>query len=206
MTNQSDQQLFSRIQKGDEHALRLVFNDSFTYLVRVALGYVKDQQQAKDMVQDVFLDFWNRRDSISITHSIRAYLRKAVVFRCLATIRKWKKESSSENLEQQVKRHAPSVEQWYNHKELNDILMIAMDKMPERCRAVFQASRKEGLSHKEIQEKLDISGKTIENQMTKALKIVRLVLKDHDILFWFILLGQTILYYTIGEMFLPGYL
>jgi len=121
---------------------------------------------ARDIVQDVFVDVWQRKEQINLSNSIQAYLRKAVVFKTIDHLRKKKKYNEPiDDLE-----IAMPVIDSIEIKELSILLDNAVEALPPRCRQIFVLSRYEKLSHKEIATELNISKKTIENQITKALK------------------------------------
>lgn len=178
---EEDIQIIQRIKDGDQKAFDSLFRKYYKYLVVTAYHYVKDNNQAKDMAQEIFCDIWQRRKEIKINHP-KAFLRRAVVNKCLATIRKnsridYSDETSSFDI--QSKKY---VDEEISFNEVNQILKRVVESLPDRCKEIFKLSRFEQLSHKEIAAQLDISVKTIENQMTKALKIVRKELKEHGLL------------------------
>lgn len=174
--------IMEQIRAGDQTAFDDLFRQYYRYLVVVAFRYLQDDHRAKDMVQEVFLDFWKRRETIQIEQSIKAFLRRAVVNNCLSTLRKNQRIDLKETPDMTASRLQDKVDKIYEYKELEEIVEAAVSSLPERCQAVFRMSRQENLSHKEIAEKLGISTKTIENQMTKALKIIREALKKYGLL------------------------
>jgi RNA polymerase sigma-70 factor, Bacteroides expansion family 1 len=179
--------IMEQIRAGDQTAFDNLFRQYYRYLVVVAFRYLKDDHRAKDMVQEVFLDFWKRRDTIRIEQSIKAFLRRAVVNNCLSTLRKNQRIDLKDSPDTNISRLQDKVDQIYEYKELEEVVEAAVRSLPERCQLIFRMSRQENLSHKEIAEKLDISTKTIENQMTKALKIIREALKKYGLLLFLLL-------------------
>ena len=179
--------IMEQIRAGDQTAFDNLFRQYYRYLVVVAFRYLKDDHRAKDMVQEVFLDFWKRRDTIRIEQSIKAFLRRAVVNNCLSTLRKNQRIDLKDSPDTNIFSLQDKVDQIYEYKELEEVVEAAVRSLPERCQLIFRMSRQENLSHKEIAEKLDISTKTIENQMTKALKIIREALKKYGLLLFLLL-------------------
>lgn len=180
MTDQlelSETILLQKLREGDRSAFDELFRTHYKYLVVIAHKYLHDTDEARDMAQDVFMDLWNRREKVNIQDSLKFFLRRAVINRCLATRRKSSRMTiDSERISKDTQTSDNTTNQ-VAYNDLNRHIKGIIAALPERCRAIFILSRQEQLSHKEIAAKLDISTKTIENQMTKALKIMRLELK-----------------------------
>ncbi len=155
-----------------------LFREYFTPLCNFALGYVNDLDTAKEVVQEVFINLWNKKDSIKSDKSVKAYLYTSVRNRCLNYIRDHKKFRSYvldieiENEELLVENNS------LTQAETQIKIQQAIDKLPEKCKEVFRLSRFDELKYKEIAEKLGISIKTVEVQISKALKILREELKE----------------------------
>jgi len=157
----------------------------------VVTGYniTGDNEKAKDLVQDVFFELWKKREKIEIQSSLKAYLRRAVVNRSLNYIKTQKRfDFGDENFDAQTADRTFSAQKNLEAQDLKSALNNAIDSLPAKCKAIFILSRFEKLSHKEIAAKLDISTKTIENQITKALKIVRAAVEKYNALGVFLLL------------------
>jgi len=142
---------------------------------------IPDESTCQDLAQELFVDLWNKRESLDIHTSLRAYLRRAAVNKSLNYIKANKRfqfEDTDElgNLPDTASQDSTKREKQDN---LEEALHAAIDTLPEKCRVVFNLSRFEQLSHREIAEKLGISVKTIENQITKAMKILRDALANH---------------------------
>lgn len=175
-----DQSDLKALKSGSESALRRLFDRYFGWLVGELMRFVPDQETAKDIAQDVFVELWRRRDSLEIHTSLRAYLRRAGANRAISYLKLNRQtiltadELFLDGTEHPDERVLP-VEQ----ERMEQALQQAINGLPERCRLVFTLSRFSDLSHREIAEKLDISVKTIENQITKAFKLLRLALIKH---------------------------
>ena len=153
---------------------------------------LRDEHQAKDLVQDVLFNFWSKREEISIESGLKAYLKRATVNKSIDQIRRKKRFGVPEEITDFNQASLDvSVQEVMETSDLEATILAAIKTLPERCQLIFSLSRFEDLSHKEIAEKLDISKKTIENQMTKALKVIRLAVKQYKELciafLWFFL-------------------
>lgn len=180
-TNTSEQQDLARLRQGDTAALRRLFDQHYPRLLSAVYPYVSDEETCKDLAQDVFVELWNKRETLGIHTSLGAYLRRAVVNRALNYI----KANRRTVLDESTDRHdvADTSAQDIRHKNeqerLETVLHAAIERLPEKCRLVFSLSRFEHLSHREIAEQLGISVKTIENQITKAMRLLREAMLEH---------------------------
>jgi RNA polymerase sigma-70 factor (ECF subfamily) len=134
---------------------------------------------AKEIVQDVFINLWNKRETISSDKSVKSYLFTSVKNRCFNFIRDNKKFRSSVLDIDIADYEAPYENDSFSGSELQAKIDNAINKLPENCREVFKLSRIEELKYKEIADKLNISVKTVEAQMSKALKVLRVELKEY---------------------------
>ena len=140
---------------------------------------VGDSGTAEDIAQEVFVEVWKRKDAIEINASLKGYLRRTAVNKTLNHLRKKKLELDDGGDELgAVSYDGASSQQKLEAQDLKEIIHKTIDSLPERCRIIFGLSRFEELSYREISEKLDISIKTVENQMSKALKIIRASVKN----------------------------
>ncbi|MBA3705773.1 MAG: RNA polymerase sigma-70 factor [Bacteroidetes bacterium] len=171
------------------------FNETFHLyyeeLCRIVLPIVKDKDIAEDVVQDVFVKMWIRKDELEIKTTVKGYLYKAVVFRALDHLRKQKNTTKvNDELKVIYPQSHNNVTDSVEEKELNIAINEGLDKMPENMRVIFQLSRFTGLKNREIAEQLDISIKTVESNMTKALKLLHEHLKpllhstNHKMILW----------------------
>ena len=177
------QDLVQKIMSGDELAFEKLFRLFYQRLCSYAMSIVKDLDVAEEIVQDVLVSIWQTRSKLHIEHAIRPYLYKAVHNRCLNHFRHQK-------VKQQHQTHEMAVADAYSEttsgrlefNELKTRVDLGMQQLPPACREVFRLSRMEQLSYKEIADFLNISVKTVENQMGKALKIMRSELSDFLVL------------------------
>jgi RNA polymerase sigma-70 factor, ECF subfamily len=164
------------LRNSDEQSLRWIFDQYFGFLVHEIHRYIKDEDTCKDIAQEVFAEIWRKRTNINIETSLKAYLRRAGYNRAMNQIKANKRlqldNDSDYHLdilaEQPIETNFDSI-----NISLEDRLHQTINLLPEKCRIVFNLSRFEQKSHKEIAEELGISVKTIENQITKALKFLR---------------------------------
>ena len=169
-----DQQLIHRITLGDEVAFRKLFDRYYPIMVNKANMILKDEHLAKDAVQNVFVGIWNNRSNFQISTSLPGYLSRAAINKSLNLLESRKKHGGrSDYLEDNVSEEKVSAHGEMEAADMKKRIHLAINELPEKCRLIFVMNRIEGLSHKEIAEQMDISTKTIENQMTKALKFLR---------------------------------
>jgi|SRR5687767_6140840 len=160
-----------------------MFRQQYPFVCNVVFRYVSDKSKVEDIAQEIFAELWMKKDTILIHTSLGAYLRRMAVSRALNYIRDTKKynwdelDLASETTHDSVYQEA-TVIQNLEEAELQQKLDVAIGKLPEKCRVVFMLSRQEELSYAEIGRQLNISIKTVENQIGKALKLLRLALAD----------------------------
>ncbi len=175
--NMPDVELIELLKKNDERAISLIFKEHYGFLCQSIQRVVNDEHIAEDLAQDVFHDLWKRRETLNISISIKAYLRRAGINKTLNYIRDKKIKWDDESKLPGIPSTSPSILQNLEKKDLKKIIDGAIDSLPERCRLVFTLSRFEEMSYREISESLSISVKTVENQMSKALKVLRWVVE-----------------------------
>jgi len=176
LTSEEEKILLQRIKKNDNAAFRQLFDAYYKYLTVTAYRYLHEGEKAKDMAQDAFVELWNRRETLTITSGLKAYLRQVVVNKCLNYIKREKRLDFSENAMLPEKLITPAATDNLEYEDTRKTVQDAIDTLPEKCRIIFCMSRFDEKSHKEIAAELNISTKTIENQITRALKTLRSVL------------------------------
>ncbi len=177
----NEQTWLAQLREGDEDALRHLFNRYYPQLLTAVYRMVPDEETCKDLAQEVFVELWNKRAQLEIRTSVRAYLHRAAVNRTLNYIKSRKRMLLEEpnDQHQQADLSHIEIDQQADLQNMEDALHRAIEQLPEKCRLVFSLSRFEQLSHREIAEQLGISVKTIENQITKAMKFLRNSLTQH---------------------------
>ena len=151
-----------------------VFQQYYALLFNIGRKILNDDNAAEDIVQDVFLKLWANRQSISIDTNLKSYLHRAVINGCLNELEKRKRLQIVEDLPETVE---PTTENKNIAEELTARLNRAISQLPPRMQVIFSLSRFEGLTNQEIADYLNISKKTVENQMGKALSRLRDLLK-----------------------------
>lgn len=169
------------LQVLDEKTFEQIFKTHFKPLCLFARKYIRDTDVCKEIVHNIFVNIWEKRATIDLQKNIKSYLFSSVYTRCMNHIRDHKKfdGNASEHLEVLEKTNDYDIEQQMGEAELETRLQTAIQSLPEKCREVFCLNRIEGLKYKEIAEKLNISIKTVENQVSKALKVMRENLSDY---------------------------
>jgi RNA polymerase sigma-70 factor, ECF subfamily len=178
------------IRQGDEAVFDTVFRNLYAPLVRYATSLADgNTDAAEDMVQQVFSKLWMNRGALSVQHSLKAYLYRMVHNLALNQLRGQKTHNRyTEHQTRAMAQHAtPAPDQMAD--DLQEQFGRALEVLPPQCRQVFELSRFQELKYREIAEHLDISIKTVETQMGKALKILRQELADY-LAFLLILLKQ----------------
>ncbi|AYB30324.1 RNA polymerase sigma-70 factor [Chryseolinea soli] len=173
-------QLITTLKSGDITAFEMLFRTYYQPLCNYAYTFVQDRDEAEEIVQSTFLNVWEKRDNLSIHTGVKPYLYAMVRNASLNVLKHEKIKQQHVTMEMAVaERSVESVTRTVMASELETKIYKAMDKLPEQCRLVFKLSRFEELKYSEIAEQLNISIKTVENQMGKALKIMRDQLKDY---------------------------
>lgn len=144
-----------------------------------ANSFTEDLDAAEEIVQDLFVRFWEQRDTKEITTSVRAYFYSSVRNACLNQLKHLKiKEKYKQEQEREWMFHSTQNQDDLEINELDKKIHDAINALPEGRRKIFILSRFDGLKYQEIADKLNISIKTVENQMGEALKFLRVQLKD----------------------------
>ena len=165
--------LIERLRRGDEAAFDAIFRAWYPSLVRAAESLVRSRAVAEEVVQDVMLELWKRRENIATDSSPQAYLFQSTRNRSLNYLRHQRVERDAEpqlSRDEGVESTAHSL---VVEGEIHVAMKRAVDRLPVRCREVFELSRTHQLKYSEIAEVLGISIKTVEAQMGKALRILR---------------------------------
>jgi len=168
-----DSALFERLRQGDQGAFDTIFRAWYAPLVRVAEALLRDRGSAEEVVQDVMLELWRRREQLVLHQPPRAYLVQATRNRALNHLRRQKVEKRGEPRAAEQLQPPLLADSRVSEAELDRAIVLAIAELPTRCREVFELSRVRGLKYAEIAEAMGISIKTVEVQMGKALRILR---------------------------------
>ena len=172
--------LLARLSGGDEHAFTEIYNLYWKRLIALAYSYTRDKFQSEEIVQEVFMSLWNRKNTLEIK-SINAYLATSVKFAVFRHIsRSNRKEQIIENIAKdgRVFSSYNLPDELFHVKFLEEYVNQIVEELPEKCRLVYISSRKQEMTIPEIAAEMNIADKTVEAHLTKALKTLRLNLKD----------------------------
>ena len=165
--NEHEQGILTGLQKGNEIAYQSLFNEYYELLVSFALKYVKSLDLAREMVQLVFITLFDKRKSIRITSSIRNYLQTAVYHQCLAELKR------DGRFIEPIDESSVESRDFLEEAEDEARIWRAINGLPTECRKIFVMNRLEGLKNQMIADELGISKRTVETQISKALKALR---------------------------------
>lgn len=175
------------IQQGNLNAFEELYLNMQPRLYAFSRKFIDDKEISKDIVQEIFFEFWENRNSLAIKSSLNAYLFRTLHNKCLNYIRTLKVQEKYSNYVD-IKLKETELH-FYDHEtegyksiffeEVQEILKASIENLPESCREIFHLSRVVGLSNKEIANKLNISVRTVENQIYRALKVLKNDLKDY---------------------------
>jgi len=168
------------IKNLDEKELEKLFELYFTALCYFSKKITSDIDASKDIVHDVFINLWTKRDEIDLKKSVKSYLFTSVYNKSLNYLRDNKKFSKNVELSDlNIASDNTKYDELIDNSLLNNKINNAINKLPKKCRRVFYLSRFDNLKYNEIANKLNISVKTVEAQISKALKILKFELKDY---------------------------
>lgn len=170
----TDSELLILMQQGDEKSFTEIFNRYWKTILVVAANKTGDLDEAEEIVQDIFISLWNRREQLQLTSSLKNYLTVSVKYQVIKTLAK--KSSFQKFADHSLHTYDlldDSTQEWLEFEELRHRLSELVTELPEKCRLVYQLSRDSGYSQKQIAEELGISEKTVEAHLGKALKTLR---------------------------------
>lgn len=170
-----DKDLFLELKQGKVSVFKRIYDDYWYDLYRYAYNIVRDKGVSEEIVQETFFSLWNKRQKLQVDRSMRAYLFTAVKYQTISHIRAakvrtnyaagfaWFESTMVDN----------SNEENIHFSDLKRHIEVETAKLPEKCRQIFQMSRNEHQSVQAISDMLNLSHKTVENQLSKALKHLR---------------------------------
>nr|WP_295873178.1 RNA polymerase sigma-70 factor [uncultured Chitinophaga sp.] len=167
----TDDQLWRQITLDDQDAFATVYHRYWKVLYLRARNMLSDSDLAQDIVQEVFISLWHRRQEVEILH-LKAYLFQAVRFQELKALRNLKSDTNFyerlAHISKDLLQHEPMA-----FKELDSVLQRVVATIPEDQRTIFSMSRDEGLTYREIADRMEISVKTVEKKISQALRTIR---------------------------------
>ncbi|MGL5787393.1 MAG: RNA polymerase sigma-70 factor [Bacteroidales bacterium] len=172
------------------------FKEYYQTLCNIAYGYIPDRDECEDIVQDTFITVWNKEKDLLPEKEFLSYMVIAVKNNCISVIRKQRFDTvsmddseNSPNIHHLADNDNHQTEELSAEEKLHKILSV----LPARCKEIFLLSKLHGMKYREIAEELDISEKTVENQMGKALKTLREYIAGNPVLFILFLLITILL-------------
>ena len=179
MVQSADHSIFQEIQEDKREALNRLFTQYFDSLCHFANSYLHDAMLSEEVVSDVFFNLWVRRKTLTINGSIKPYLFKATRNQAISYLRR--PAFAHEPLEEDIRQdRALEPDALLIHQEEQRHWQNLVDHLPTRCKLVFTLHREEDFTYREIAELLNLSEKTVENQMGKALKTLRALATPAD--------------------------
>ena len=168
----TDHELLRSVREGNRTAFTILYERYWQRLFHIARRILEDEELAKDVVQECFVSLFEKNKTTDV-HNLLPYLYQSVKFQCFMHLRAGR--ITEKHLQRINQVYALNVvEEEFAAEELQSIVDKKIASLPEKCREVFFLSRMQSLSNKKIAEQLNISTKTVENQITKALKAIRL--------------------------------
>lgn len=175
LKNISDEGLVNLLRDDNECALNEIFNRYWERLFWMAEKVLLDNDASKDIVQDIMVNIWERRHVVIISN-LNAYLIQAVKYQIATYLRNGKlTDYHIQKVESTI--FVNNTEDTINFNELKRTILNSLDQLPDRCSEIFYLSRFQGLNNKEIAQKLSISIRTVETQISRALKFLRVDLR-----------------------------
>ena len=175
--------LLERLKTNDQSAFTIVFTKYYQDLVRFSFGYTRDSDASEEIVQEVFLKLWETRDSLVIHNSLKSFLLKTVQNRSIDSLRH---VTITQKYASLVLDHPilseNDTENYILHSELEAGFNHAMEKIPLQYAEAFRMSRIDALNYQDIAQKLEVSVRTVEVRISKALSLLRDELKDYLVL------------------------
>jgi len=173
-----EQYYLNGLKDSNREAFEKFFREYYPLLCNYTRRYIYDKSSAEDVVQEFFCKLWDKRFEVKVTTSLNNYLYKSITNLCYNYFRDTETERKIIDFRGDDMHELSSGSRFQSDNELNEHLGRALLELPEKRREIFELSRFEGLKYHEIAEKLDISTKTVETQMTRSLEFLRKYLKE----------------------------
>jgi RNA polymerase sigma-70 factor, ECF subfamily len=180
--NLCDKSIIQRIKQGDKDVFKTIYDLYYQRLRLYAISYIEDSDTAEDIVQELLFNLWEKRDSLEIVSSVSSYLYRAIHNRCIQYLRHRRVIARYQERHLLKIKDAEIMSQYGNDFSFNEIEEIKeriFNSLSPKTKKIFQLSRNEDKNNKEIAELLDLSVKSVEYHITKALKSFHLALKDY---------------------------
>jgi len=180
--------LISGLQQQNKVIFDLVFTYYYSGLCAFANQILKDMQASEDLVQDFFVKIWHQADKIQINCSLKSYFFSSIKNRAFDILKHEKIKTQYVNLNDGCQESVTPDEIWeFTQGELEELIEKALQQVPPRAREIFELSRFKGVANDDIARQLNISKRTVEVQISRALQVLRIELKDYLPLFMILL-------------------
>jgi RNA polymerase sigma-70 factor (family 1) len=181
----TDEQLLQFMKGGEESAFTELYNRYWERLLVRAILQLGSREEAEELLHDVFVGLWKRRETIELRHGFHTYIAavlKYEIFGRLADRRNKRAKHAAAERHAQLGQHGSlldhSTEERLDFLDLQERLEATVRQLPDKCQLVFRLSREKGLPEKEIAEKLGVSRKTVQNHIHRALQTLKSILKN----------------------------
>lgn len=179
LNHHSELELIALMKQGRREAFNEIYERYWLKLYIAAVNRLKSKDDAKDIVQDLFISFWMKRDALIITSSLSSYLFTAIKYRVINHIQSnIVKRNYLDSLNEALVDYDNSTHEIISRNDLELFIDSKIAHLSPKVKEVFELSRKDNLSIKEIAEKLHTSDQTVKNQLSKALKILKIHLAN----------------------------
>jgi RNA polymerase sigma-70 factor, ECF subfamily len=172
--------IFNRMVEGDKEAFRFFFEKYYSEMCNFANVYLHDPVMSEEIVQDIYVYFWEKKENIHIESSVKSYLFRASINKSLNHIRN---EKTRFNIQKKLSKESENIHEMpinnMDATQITGLIEKTINSLPPKCREVYILGKEKNLTYKEISSKMGISIKTIENHMGKALKTLREALKPY---------------------------
>lgn len=172
-----DLALHNLLEQSDELAFREIYDRYWKLLFSIACAKLDSIEETEEIIQEIFADLWLRRQKIQVTRSLKYYLVAAVKYQVMTVLAKRHQKNKLQGMLPVAENEAPAFS-FIEFQQLQQELESIISDLPERCQLIYRLSREEGYTNKQIAAELQISEKTVETQMTRALSRIRTGLGD----------------------------
>lgn len=181
----NDQELLEQITAGHKDAFTTLYKRYWESLFLTAVKVLRSKEDAADIVQEVFLSIWNRRQELTIETSVHAYLQTSVRYKAIHYIEKniTRRDYLAVLIETVATDLAASAETRLQLKQVQEAIHAAVEQMPPKMKQVYQLSRQENLTHREIAARLGISDETVKKHIQHALQLIKTTIGKNSISF-----------------------
>ncbi len=178
--DKADNEILLQLRRNDVNGLKRLYDNHYENLYMLAVKYTRQKEVAEEIIQDVFIQLWEKRKALNITTSFKSYLSAAVKYQSINYLKSiYKKYRFTEFIPDLSANDTSGGESKVIGNELSDLLKTSINNLPPKCRIIFSLSRNLGLTYNEIAAHLRISKRTVQAQIGIALKRIRADLKDN---------------------------